>query len=592
MTADILIVLGMVFVAVVLFATEKLRVDLVALIIMATLLLSRIVTPEEGLLGFSNTATVTVAAMFILSGALFKSGAVNFFGELLRRAFRLNFWVALVALMVVAAALSAFINNTPVVAIFIPLVVGAAAKLKVSASRLLMPLSFASMFGGVCTLIGTSTNILVSSIAERHGLPAFTMFEFAPLGLVFFALGTVYMLVVGVRLIPERRAEEDLTQRYGLGDYLTEIVLGEKAKSVGTALGESPLVKEVGVDVLELRRGERRIVFPSARTKLEAGDVLRVRCDVKELKELREREGIELKPGLEWRDKDLESEEVALVEAVVEPNSELVGKTLRQVRFRQRFVATALAIRHHGRLQREDTENARLQAGDALLLEVHRDHLADLQESPAFLLVSEVGLPQFRRKKILPAVAILAGVVAVAALGWMPIVVTAIAGAVLIVLTRCISLEEAYQSIDWKVIFLLAGVLTLGIALESTGAAEVISDLMVATLGRLGPMALVSGFYLLSTVLTNVMSNNATAALLAPVAIAAAETLGVDPKPLLMAVTFAASSSFMTPVGYQTNAMIYGPGQYKFTDFLRVGGPLNLIFWIAATILIPYFWPF
>jgi len=611
MTLEMIIVLALVAVAVILFSTEKLPVDLVALIIMATLLLSRIVTPEEGLAGFSNTATVTVGAMFILSAGLFKTGAVDGLGKLLTRIFRVNLWVALAGLMLFAGLLSAFMNNTPIVAIFIPLVLGAAARLKTSASKLLMPLSFASMFGGVCTLIGTSTNILVSTIAERQGLEPFHMFEFTKLGLVFFGVGTVYMLLIGVRLIPDRRSETSLAESYGMGDYLTEIILKPEAKSVGTRLGESPLEKDLELEVLELVRGDRRTILPRRGTVLHAGDILRVRCRVERIRELQEREGIELtsqakkekdkalldagrKEGGQAAEgeKDEEGDEPLMVETVIAPHSALEGKSLRQMRFRDRFGATALAIRHHGAVLHEKTEDVKLHAGDTLLLEVRRNDLAALQEHPAFLIASEVGLPSFRRRKMPFAVLILIGVVTVAAMGIVPIVISSVVGAVLMVLTRCITLEEAYDSMEWKVIFLLAGILTLGIALEKTGTALWIANHLTGTVGAWGPYALVAIFYLLTTVLTEAMSNNATAALLAPIAIATAESLGISARPLLMAVTFAASSSFMTPVGYQTNAMIYGPGQYRFSDFVRVGTPLNVIFWILATLLIPRFWPF
>lgn len=612
MTFEMLAVLAMVVVAVILFATERLPVDLVALVVMATLLLSRIVTPEEGLAGFSNTATVTVGAMFILSAGLFKTGAVDALGRLLAYIFRVNLWVALAGLMLTAGLLSAFMNNTPIVAIFIPLVLGAAAQLKTSASKLLMPLSYASMFGGVCTLIGSSTNILVSTIAERSGLRPFSMFEFAPLGLIFFAVGAVYMLTIGVRLIPDRRSEAGLSESYGMGEYLTEIELLPEAKSVGTRLGSSPLEKELEVEILELIRGNRRTLLPRAGTRLEAGDLLRVRCDVKRIRELQQRAGIRLTTLPESPEREPRAtarpqkpaapenglpegpdpEEALLVEAVVAPNSMLEGKSLKQIRFRDRFGATALAIRHHGNVLHEKTEEARLHAGDTLLLEVRRGDLPALQEHPAFLLASEVGLPTFRKRKMPLAVLILTGVVATAAWGVVPIVIGAVVGAILMVMTRCVTLEEAYTAIEWKVIFLLAGILTLGVALEKTGAALWLANLLTGSLRQWGPYVLVAVFYLLTSLLTETMSNNATAALLAPIAIATAETLGISARPLLMAVTFAASSSFMTPVGYQTNAMIYGPGQYRFADFVRVGTPLNVLFWILATFLIPVFWPF
>jgi len=587
-----ILVLCILVLAIVLFATEKLPIDLVALLIMAILLISGIITPEQGIAGFSNTATVTVGAMFILSAALFRTGAVNIIGELCARLFKLNFWIALTLMMLMVAALSAFINNTPVVALFIPIIVKIGHDSSISPSKLLMPISFASMFGGICTLIGTSTNILIGSIAESHGLEPFGMFEFTSLGLVFVVIGTLYMVLIGVRLIPERRKDEDLTNRFGLGNYLTEVILSPEAKSVGKTVEEAPLVKDLGVEILEVRREGKRLQLPQSKTILKANDILKVIGDIEKVKRLQERVGITLKSKLKWIDADLESDEVMLVEAVIAPNSLLERKTLKQIRFRNTFGATALAIRHRGEVMHRNIGNTKLRAGDALLIEVRTDYLDRLKENEAFVIVTESGLPRFRKKKIVPALMIMAGVVVFAATGILPIVITAIAGCVLMVLVRCITLEEAYKAIDWRVIFLLAGALTLGAALETTGTARFLSEMIVSSVGVFGPVALIGAFYLLTTLLSNVMSNNATAALIAPIAIATAASLQVDARPLLMAVAFAASASFMTPVGYQTNTMILGPGQYRFPDFLKVGTPINILFWIAATILIPQLWPF
>ncbi len=592
MTQEIAIVLLVLGVAVGLFATEKLPVDLVALMVMSALLLSGIITPREGLAGFSNVATITVGAMFILSAGLFKTGAVEFAGVALARLGRHSFWLALIAIMIGIGAISAFINNTAAVAIFLPIIIGVARDLSVSPSKLLMPLSFASMFGGVCTLIGTSTNILVSSIAEQHGQPAFGMFEFAPLGIVMFAVGTLYMVFIGVRLIPGRRANEDLARTFRMDDYLTDIELLPESLSVGKTLAQSPLVKELKIAVLEIFRDGERLPLPSPETVFEAGDVLRVRTNVRRVGELQERVGIRLKPGVKWREADLESAEAVLVEAVVAPDTLLEGKTLEDLRFYNTFGATVLAIRHRGELMRDNISQTPLRGGDALLVEVKRGSLQSLKQNRGFVIVSELDLPKLRRSKVIPALLIVFAVVATAALGLLPIVTSAIIGSVLLVLTKCITLEEAYAAIEWRVIFLLAGVLTLGVALEKTGAATLLSSLMVSTVGAWGPIVMVSAFYLVTTLLTEMMSNTATAALLAPVAISAADTLGVDARPFLFAVTFAASASFMTPVGYQTNTLIYGPGQYKFADFLRVGAPLNIIFWLLATLLIPRFWSF
>jgi di/tricarboxylate transporter len=592
MTFEIVLVLAILAGAVACFATERLPVDLVALLVLSTLLGSGILTPEQAVSGFSNTATVTVAAMFVLSAGLVRTGMVSLLGKRLTVVGRLGLRPTLIALMALIGVVSAFINNTAAVAIFLPIVLGLARDTGISPSKLLIPLSFASMFGGVCTLIGTSTNILVSSIAAQHGLSPFGMFELSPLGLVLFAVGALYLLTAGVRLIPDRRAGTDLAQSYGMGDYLTEILVLPESPAVGRPLRESPLVRDLDLDVLEIQRGGRLLPAPGAETVLAADDLLRVRCDVRKIRQAEKQEGIVLKSGLKWRDEDLRSSEAALLEAVIVPGSALEGKTLKEAGFRQIYGGTALAIRHRGEVMRERLGMTRLQSGDVLLVEVRRDRVEALKRNPDFVVVSEIGPDEPRRGKLLLALAIVAGVVALAALDLLPIVGSAILGSVLMVLTRCLTLDEAYQAIEWRVVFLLGGILPLGIALETSGAAGLLSSLLVDTIGAWGPLALLSAFYLLTSLLTETMSNNATAALLAPIAISAASSLGVDPRPFLVAVTFAASASFMTPVGYQTNTLIYGPGHYRFADFLRIGTPLNLLFWVIATLLIPRFWSF
>lgn len=592
MNLEIVFVFGVLILTVVLFATEKLSVDLVALLVMALLMTSGVITASEGISGFSNTATVTVAAMFVLGAGLFKTGAVNSLGAVVDRVFKRNFLLAMFLIMTLVGFLSAFINNTPVIAIFLPILLNAAKTNKISVSKILLPVSFASMFGGVCTLVGTSTNILVSSIAEKNNLPAFTMFEFAPLGLILFAAGTCYMLLIGIRLIPERRGEGDLTEAFALGEYVAEIVLLPEAASVGREIRDAPLVKELEITIFEIRRGGEIIHLPTADEVLRANDVLRVRCNLEKIRALRQRAGVGFKPRVKWRDEKIASEKYKLVEAVISPNSALMGETLKKADFRGKYGAVVLAIRHHGKLIREKISETPLSAGDVLLIEAKREHLKFLKQTKDLIFISELDTTVFRRDKIIIALLITVGAISAASVGLLPIVVSAVVGAVLLILTGCLTLDEAYRAIEWKIIFLLAGVLSLGVALEKSGAAAMISANFVSTVGAYGLIALVSAFYLLTSILTEAMSNNATAALLAPIAIASAVALEVNPQPFLMAITFAASSSFITPVGYQTNTMIYGPGQYKFLDFVRVGTPLNIIFWLLATFLIPVFWKF
>ncbi len=589
---DLLIVLTLTVLCVYLLSTEKLPVDLAAIFVAIILIATRVLTPEQGLSGLGSPATVTVAAMFVLSAGLSHTGALNAVSTGLSRLGRRFPWGATLLLMVIAGAASAFVNNTAVVAILLPVVLEVGQSAKISPSRLLMPLSFASMFGGVCTLVGSSTNIVVSAIAERSGLQPFGMFEFSELGLMMAGAGLVYMFAVGIRLIPQRRADADLTEVFGMAHYLTDAVLLPEAKSVGKVAATAPLARDLDLDILAVFRNGALVDLPLTELVLQAGDVVRLRGESSRILKVQERMGVSLISHLGWRDDDLEGGDLELVEAVVSPTSALSGETLKSLRFTDAFGAKVLAIRHHGQLAQTKLDTIPLVAGDTILLSVRAHRLEALARNPAFVLVTPNAAPRFRKRKTLAAFGILAAVVAISATGIAPIVVTALAGCAAMVLTGCLKPEEVYAAVDWKVILMLGGLLPLGVALESTGAARLLSEFVVAAFGRFGPWALLSALYLCTAMLTSLMSNAATAVLLAPIAISAATAMGVDAKPLLMAVTFAASASFMTPVGYQTNTLIYGPGAYRFRDFVTVGTPLTLLFWVMATVLIPQFWPF
>ena len=590
MTLEIGFVLLLTIVAVVLFVTEKFSTDIVAILVMVVLLVSRVLTPAEGLAGFANTATITVGAMFVLSAGMFRSGAVNFVGRGLGRLARHSSGLMLFVLMVGVGVLSSFLNNTAAVAILIPVVIVVARRADTSPSKLLMPLSFASMFGGMCTVLGTSTNILASAISEQAGLGAFGMFEFTKLGVIFFAVGVTYMMTVGRKLVPDHRGRGDLTTSFGLGDYLTDLILQADSKSVGKALESAPLVKDLGIEVLQIRRGEDTL-RPTPETVLCENDVLRIQGNLRTINELKDRAGVAFGMSVKWRDEDLQSTDTRLVEAVVGPSSPLAGKSLAESRLRENFGASVLAVRQHGTLRHSEFENITLMPGDTLLIDVPNDQIEHLTEQRVFLVVSRAGIPRFNWPKAAKALAIVVSVVVVAATGLLPIVAAAATGALAMVLSRCISTDEAYGAIEWNVLFLLAGMLSLGAAMEKTGASTMLAEGMVNAVGGFGPIALLAAFFGATMLLTEVMSNNATVALLLPIAITTAHSIDANPRTFMFAVVFAASSSFMTPVGYQTNTMIYGPGQYRFVDFVRVGAPLNLIFWILGVLLIPWFWP-
>ena len=584
-------VLGLMVVAVILFASDRLRSDMVAMIILGALLFLGIITPEEGFSGFGHPATVAVAAMFVLSAGLERTGAVAGVGELLTGLGRRSPRGALIGMMVAIGTISAFINNTAAVAILLPPVLTMARRIEVSPSKLLIPLSFASLFGGSCTLIGTSTNLLVSSMAEQHGQPAIGMFELSKVGLVLAAAGLIFMTTIGYRLLPDRGHGADLTEEFDVGSYLTELEIVPGSQLIGATVGSCAL-SEIDIDVLAVVRRGQTMTLPKINTVLEENDVLWVRSDLQSMKILRAADWISIRHGRKWGDLGLEADDATIIEAVVAPGSSLIGKSLEQNNFRNRFGATVLAIRHHDHIRHSRLATTPLSAGDALLIEAPKNQIARLKQRREFVVVSDVGSLDVQTRSKWTAIAIVAGVIIVAASGWMHISAAAIGGSVLLILTGSLRVDEAYRAIDWQVVFLLGGILPLGIALQKTGGADLLADLLIDWVGSFGPMAILSALFLVTTVLTAFMSNTATAALLIPIAMTAAASLGIDPRPLIIAIAFGASASFMTPVGYQTNLLVYGPGSYRFSDYMKVGVPLTLVFWVLATLLIPLVWPF
>lgn len=597
MTPDTLITIGVILAALILFATELLSIDLVAILIMVTLMLTGVISPQEGISGFSNPATITVAFMFVLSDALLKTGALQHLAHHLSGVFKSNYLRGMILMMGLIAVISAFVNNTPVVAVFIPVIIQIAYSAGINPTKMLIPLSFASILGGTCTLIGTSTNILVSGIAEESGLEAFGMFQLLPLGLVFLSIGLLYMFLLGFSLLPDRRRPENLDDKFELSNYLTEIELLEGSSANGKRIMDADLVKDLDMDIIEIRRDGSRIIMPPGDLLLQAHDVLKVRCNVQKIKALKERVKIVGDTTLKVGDADLTERETTLTELVVTADSYFAGKTLKELDFRRKYRAIPLAIRHRGLFHHEHLYQTPLRAGDVILAEVKNHYLEELKLLEAgpdapFVVLSEDKLTDFNKNQFVIVTAAIAAMVIAATLKIVPVLVGAIAAVVLLVLLQCMTMKEVYRAINWKIIFLLAGALSLGVAMTNSGLDRLIAGTMIDELGTWGPPAIVSGLYLTTILLTEIMSNNATAALMAPIAIATAQNLEMSPIPFLMAITFAASASFITPIGYQTNTMVYSAGEYRFTDFSRVGVGLALLCWLAASLLIPVFFPF
>ena len=592
MEMDAILTLLVLVGAVTLFVTEKLPVDVVAMLVLASLLVLGLVTPVEALSGFSSEATITVAAMFVLSAGLAHTGALASLGRLFGRV--KNGFLFMLLLMLVVGPISAFVNNTAAVAVLLPLVLAASTANQQSPSQILIPMSYAAQMGGVCTLIGTSTNLLVNSMAKDLGHPGFGLFDFAPVGLITMAVGFVYLLLMRRWLLP-KHAPAAITDAYELGKYITELRVMPESPLIGKSVAEAQLGEKHSVYVLELMRGEHKHWSPRAET-LREGDVLLVRGNLEKIKTLKDSSKLDFEPEFKLQDSQFSGEDgdqaQVLVEAMVAPGARLAGHTLETLDFQWTYNATVLAVHRRGEVLREKLKDVNLNVGDVLLLLAPKSELNVLRANHNLIVLNEREEAALPKRKAWLAIGIMAAAITVAGLGWLPIVASAILGGIALVATRCIGNDQAYQAIDWRVIVLLAGVLPLGIAMQKSGLAQGIADFSVNWVGGFGPLAVLAAVYLTTALLTELMSNNAAAVLITPIAFTTAVSMGVSPTPFLVAVLFAASTSFATPVGYQTNTMVYNAGNYRFVDFMKMGIPLNLIFWGMAVFLIPKFFPF
>lgn len=573
------------------FVSGKFRVDLIAICSLAALLMLGLIAPDQTLYGFANQATATIAAMFVVSAGLVRTGLVQWVARGLDRLAGKGESRLILVLCAVIAALSAFLVNTATVAIFIPVVIVLAKNRKIPASRVLIPLSFASQFGGVCTIIGTSTNMLVNGIAISKDIQPFGFFEFAPLGLIMVAVGIVYLLVTSRWLLPKRRGEAEKVDKYRLADYLAELQVLSNSPLIGKTWEQSKVTRLTRVELSNLMREDKAVSRP-ARTKIRPGDLLLLYGHVDQIMAMEHKYGLELMKHVRVCDQQLSSHETQLIEVLIPPRSNLIGNTLQTSDFFRRYKATILAIQRRGKILRNRLADIDLNSGDTLLLQERREDVSRLKTSANVIVTNELTELYLRKDKAVAALVIMLAIVTLAAFNVISIMVAAIIGAVAMVLTRCVKIEEAYSAIDWKVIFLLGGIIPLGLALEQNGAVLWLADRVLQPLLAYGPTALLAATYIIAAVLTEAMSNNAAAAILAPIAISLAGLINADPRPFLVAITFAASTSFATPVGYQTNTMVYSPGGYRFTDFARIGVPLNILFCILAILVIPLIWPF
>ncbi|MEL7832958.1 SLC13 family permease [Fodinibius sp. Rm-B-1B1-1] len=594
MSFEIIFVFALLALALFLFATDYVSFDVASIILLVCLLISGILTPQEGFSGVSNPATITIAAMFVISEALRRTGLLNRAGNFFCNKMEDNFWPWLFVMLLFVSFASSFMNNTAVIMIFIPVMIDIASRIGLSPSKLLMPLSFAGILGGINTLIGTSTNLLVSSIVEDRGSTAFSMFDFLPMGLIFLAAGFIYMFTYGINAIPSRREKEkeELTSEFEMNEYLTDLIVKPSSNLIGQILDAEKLTEELDLDVLRIFKSEHDSSAQRNEVKIQANDVLRIRGSADEIDKLLRREDLALRPSHQWVDTDLQHGRDALVEAAIAPESALDKRKLADIDFGKRFGAVPMAIRHHGKLKQEKLGEVQLSGGDSILLSLSKERIQDVSNDPSFVITSELDVMRPRTNKIPIVLTILSLVVGIAALGIAPISVTAPAGVVGLLVTGSLSTEEAYTAINWKIIMLLVGVLPLGTAIDKTGAGAMIAEGMITMLNDFGPVVLLSGFYVLTTLLTSIITTNASVALLAPIAYEVASQVGINPEPLVLTVSYAALLTFITPFGHHANALVFGSGHYQFTDFTKIGLPLNIIFWILATIFIPVFWSF
>lgn len=591
MTTEIALTLAIIVGALILFGIDKLRVDVVALIVLLTVALTGLVGPEEAFAGFSNPAVITVWAVYIVSGGMFKTGVASLLGKFILRLSGENEIRLIAVIMLTCGIMSAFMNNVGATAMLLPAVVSISRQTKVPVSKLLIPLSFSSLLGGKLTLIGTPANILATSIVAEHGLPTFSFFDFTLIGLVVFSTGILYMVLIGHRLLPVRQApgEEQATQE--LRDYISEVRVLPDGDLVGRTLYESRLGADYDLTVIAIIRDDVEITVFDRDKRIQSNDILVVEGKIKNLIHARDKFGLAIESETHTQLGELDDKNAHIVEATLAPRSSMVGRSLRSINFRDRYGFTVLAIYRQGEVITQRLRSVDLQFGDALLLQGPRHRLAGLNINNDFIVLEPVTIPINRQRKMPIAIGLLILVIGLVLFTGLHISTAMVIGAVAMVLTNCLTMDEAYQSIDWRTVFLVAGMLPLGTAMENTGAARYLADLLLGAVGDMGPMAALAGIYILAAVITQPMSNAAAMVLVVPIALDTALSLGANHLTFTLAVVIGAATSFLTPVGHQANVLVFGPGGYKFFDYARVGAPLTVFLFISTMIALPLLYP-
>lgn len=604
MTWEIAFVIALLIAGFVSFLLEKVPTDATAIFLFASLLVmsqmpfvTSLPTAQDLLSVFANPAPIAIASLFIMSAALEKAGLIDQLALRLERLTTLGPNTFLVVMILAIATASAFVNNTPVVVVMLPVVLSLAKKMDQPASRFLIPLSYASIFGGICTLLGTSTNILASDVMRKSGLESLGMFELAALGIPLLCIGTAYLFCFGTKLLPRRETLMSILSDEERKEFITEAYVIPGSKLEGESLEGIGLLRKSNVRVLEIIRNGIAIEANLQEVKLTGGDRLLLACRPSGVAQARNLKGLGLTAeegvGLET----IAAHEGAIVEGVIGPRSSIVGQTVRSINFRQRYRMIVLAIHRRSYNVRDQLHDLPLQFGDTLLMMGTDDAIQALRRGNDLMLLDQPRVTTGKRRSAQPVtLGCMAGIVGATTFLGVPVAVAAIVAVAIVFATRTLAPREGYDAVDWRIIFLIYGMLGLGMAMETSGAAQLIASTISGVVSAsvppsILPIAMLAALYLCTSVLTELLSNNATIVVMAPIAFGIATSLGLDPRPFIIAAAIASSASFASPIGYQTNTYVYGVGGYRFTDFIRVGLPLNLLFMTASIILIPMIWP-